>query len=219
MRSAPCSAAVWRAARALSALPATSPTVGLSCAMRDREAVGGARAHGDGLRGQSGGRNRPPSQPCKQPLADRQQPGEPRDQYRNADRGRAHVLDHPDLRMMRAVDLVGELLDRGIEQFDRRAAATRPRSGGAASRPRLPRRTPWARRARARSIPRGRQLPTAPPRRCRASCCGGAPHALQESVPSTKRARQCRARHLSDPLRRSASATVSRCRCRRRRRP
>ena len=37
---------------------------------------------------------------------------------RDADRGGAHVLDPPDLRIMVGGETVGELLDGGVEQFD-----------------------------------------------------------------------------------------------------
>ena len=37
----------------------------------------------------------------------------------DADRGRAHVLDAADVGMLRRRDVIGQLLDRGVEQLDR----------------------------------------------------------------------------------------------------
>ncbi len=51
-------------------------------------------------------------------LGQRQEPSQRRDHQRQPDRGRAHVLDAADLRIDLARDPVGELLDRGVEQFD-----------------------------------------------------------------------------------------------------
>jgi hypothetical protein len=54
-----------------------------------------------------------------QPFGECEQPGEPRDRERHADRRRAHILDPADVGMQRRGYMIGELLDRRIEQLDR----------------------------------------------------------------------------------------------------
>ena len=54
-----------------------------------------------------------------QPFGHRGKPGETGDRERDANRGRAHVLDAADVGMMRRRHMVGEFFDCGIEQLDR----------------------------------------------------------------------------------------------------
>jgi hypothetical protein len=82
---------------------------------RDGEAVGGTSVHVVDLT------MRPPdgnASDDSEPFGERQQPGKARDRERDANGGRAHVLDAANLGMVGRGDVVGELLDRGVEQFD-----------------------------------------------------------------------------------------------------
>src|ERR1700722_18029989 len=54
----------------------------------------------------------------RQAFADRDQPSHRGDDERDADRGRAHVLDAADPRVERGGDVIRELLDGGVEQLD-----------------------------------------------------------------------------------------------------
>src|SRR4051812_1678773 len=146
-RSAPSAFALSRAARALAALPVTSPTVGFSWASEivNLGSVMGAmvprtRANckcslqSAFKRSDAGSREESAS---KQKLryavliristaylerayafGDGKQPERPAHQQRDADRRRPHVLDPPDLRIVVGGEPVGELLDRGIEDLD-----------------------------------------------------------------------------------------------------
>src|SRR3954453_6293225 len=117
IRSARSRAANARAARTLSALPATSPTVGLSCATAIASRSIGRMVMALGLARRGAGRQSAPS--CSgyaseqtQPLGQRQEPDRPGQQQGQANGGRAHVLDPPDLGVDLQIDPVGELLDR-----------------------------------------------------------------------------------------------------------
>src|SRR3569623_1659423 len=102
-RSALAARAVSRAARALAALPATSPTGGLSCASVILNSASLMAS---------------PASDQPQPLDDRKNPEHARHQQRYADGGGAHVLDLTDLLVVLHGQAVGELLDRGVEQLD-----------------------------------------------------------------------------------------------------
>src|SRR5579872_919903 len=116
-RSASSACAFARAARALAALPAISPTVGFNWASvienrSARSVMGGSclvaaqtaiawldRAHLDRAHA----------------FGDRKQPKQARGDERHADRGRTHVLDPPDLRIVVGGEAVGEFFDRRVE--------------------------------------------------------------------------------------------------------
>src|SRR5215813_9979619 len=105
-RSAPSRNPSARAARAFSALPARSPTVGLSCATAiARRSAGREFMSAPRLSNEADA------------LGERDQPGKARDDQRKPDGGRADVLDAADLRIDLAIDPVGKLLDRRIEQL------------------------------------------------------------------------------------------------------
>src|SRR5690349_2821665 len=146
-RSAPSVLAWSRAARALAALPVTSPTVGFNCAsvivklgsVMERwclaqEQTANARLVAFSSEVGTGSRRENAS---KQKLryavllristaylerayafGDGEQPERPGHQQRDADRCRAHVLDPPDLRVVVGGQPVCELLDCGIENLD-----------------------------------------------------------------------------------------------------
>src|SRR5581483_1231963 len=120
-RSAPSVAARARAARALAALPSTSPTVGLSwasvifnSAVRSFITYAHIGYNDNGpLRefGQS------PASDRSHAFGDGKQPEQRGHQQHDADRGRAHVLDPADLRIVIHGQAVGQLFDRGVEQL------------------------------------------------------------------------------------------------------
>src|SRR3954447_1912 len=146
-RSAPSALALSRAARALAALPVTSPTVGFSWASvivnlgsvmgrwcLAQEQTANARFIAFSSEAGTGSREENAS---KQKLryavliristaylerayafGDGKQPEGASHQQRDADRRRTHVLDPPDLRIVVGGEAVGELLDRGIEDLD-----------------------------------------------------------------------------------------------------
>src|SRR5438128_1671324 len=112
-RSAPCAAAAARARRTLSALPPTSPTVGLSCASAIFRRSAGRACMASMSRAAAASGNRAHSDDA-QPFRQRNEPDEAGDHDRDADGGRAHVLDPPDLGILLRVHMVAELLDRGV---------------------------------------------------------------------------------------------------------
>src|SRR5271167_4101666 len=93
-RSAPSACARARAARTFAALPVTSPTVGFNCASVIAKLSVIERwcsAHGQ------------TAIACLDKtyaLGEREQPEQARGNQRHADRGRTHVLDPPDLRIV-----------------------------------------------------------------------------------------------------------------------
>src|SRR6201995_528629 len=121
-RSAPSAAARARAARALAALPSTSPTVGLSWA----SVILNSAVRSYITYAHIGYNDNGPQRAGLQSLAsdrshalsDGKQPEQRRHQQHDADRGRAHVLDPADLRIVVGGEPVGQFLDRGIEQLD-----------------------------------------------------------------------------------------------------
>ena len=192
-RSAPCPAAVARARRTFSALPATSPTVGLSCASAmARRSAGGVHEKDVA----SAGAAPQCGQIEPQPFGNRQQPGEARDGERDADRCGGHVLDTADVRVLRRRDVIGKLLDRGVEQFD-----DQQQQDHADQRETLPgeRRDEEGERNAHRERD---QLLAERGFRARGGfepgpgIERGAPHAKHGRSPSAKRARECRARPL-----------------------
>src|SRR5215831_19611587 len=105
-RSAPSRCPSARAARAFSALPAMSPTVGLSCATA--------------IARRSAGRefmDAPRFLHEAEALGERHQPGKARDDQREPDGGGADILDATDLRIDLAIDAVGKLLDRRVQKL------------------------------------------------------------------------------------------------------
>src|SRR6218665_522956 len=111
---APSALACARAARALAALPAISPTMGLSWASVTVKRVNSVMES---------------SKPTGPPFAiagledayaftERIQPGHTGDHQRDADGRRAHILHTPDLRIVFGGEPVGKLLDSGVEEFD-----------------------------------------------------------------------------------------------------
>src|SRR5690242_7056785 len=146
-RSAPSVLAWSRAARALAALPVTSPTVGFNCAsvivklgsVMERwclaqEQTANARLVafssevGTGSRQENASKQKPtyavliPTSTAYLERAytfgDGKQPERPGHQQCDADRRRPHVLDPPDLRIVVGGQPVGELLNRGVEDLD-----------------------------------------------------------------------------------------------------
>src|SRR4051794_24699093 len=109
-RSAPSRCASARAARAFSVLPARSPTVGLSWATA-------IASRSDGREFMVHRAYQSISDEADA-LGEREKPSETCDDQSKPDRGRADVLDPADLRIDLAVDPVGELFDRGVEELD-----------------------------------------------------------------------------------------------------
>src|ERR1700678_382081 len=114
-RSAPAARACARAARALAALPATSPTAGFNWASVTVKWVAGSVMERWCL---ARGQTAIAWSDRAYALGDGEQPEQARHDQRDAHRRRAHILDPADLRIMLGGQPVGELLDRGIEQFD-----------------------------------------------------------------------------------------------------
>src|SRR6185503_13693713 len=146
-RSAPSALALSRAARALAALPVTSPTVGFNwasamvnlgsvmglwCLAQEQTAndcfVAFSSEVDTGSREENAAKQKlryaaliPISTAYLErayAFGDGKQPERPGHQQRHADRRRPHVLDPPDLRVVGGGEPVGELLDRGIEDLD-----------------------------------------------------------------------------------------------------
>src|SRR5215472_3623798 len=120
-RSAPSAAAFARPARALVALPSTSPTVGLSWASVILKSAArsfmtythfihkyGAPTVGLQL----------PSLDRAYAFGDGKQPKQGADDQRHAHRGRTQILHPPDLRIVISGQAVGELLDGGVQQLN-----------------------------------------------------------------------------------------------------
>src|ERR1700726_2719613 len=120
-RSAPSAAARTRAARALAALPSISPTVGFNCA----SVIMNSAVRSVITYAHIGYKNNDPWHAGLQwPALDRsyalgegKQPEQAGHYQRHADGGRAQILDPADLWIVIGGEPVGELLDRGIEQF------------------------------------------------------------------------------------------------------
>src|ERR1700756_531096 len=120
--SAPSLAARARAARALTALPSTSPTVGLSWASvilnsAVRSLITYAHiGYNNNVPSRAGLQS--PALDRSYALGDGKQPEDASHQQSDADRRRSHVLDPPDLRVVIGGQAIGELLDRGVEELD-----------------------------------------------------------------------------------------------------
>src|SRR5690349_10763170 len=106
--------AASRAARTFAAFPTISPTTGLSWARAIERRSGGGFMPNVYAAAASFAML---AEPANEPLPDRKEPCGTRHQQRKPDRGRSHILDALDDRIMFHRHAIGEFLDRGIQQF------------------------------------------------------------------------------------------------------
>ena len=181
-RSAPSRAASARARARLVGVAGDVADGRIELRDRDREAVGRAGVHGldvawrrarfanAGMRGNRRAAARHMPGPAARASAEEPAASARRCSSAQPDRGRAHVLDPADLRIDLARHPVGELFDRGVQQFDHEQEQRRRRSARAASRPPRRPRKRAAPRARARPAPGGRPPRCARRRGARSRC-------------------------------------------------